>query len=300
MGDAAEETSEWYVKEGQGRPHTSLGIPNTSQSRSSSRLSQPKSQESLWKSSCKYIDPGYGYQRDWRSSRTRVEGGGDSHFGSAVAPVASEDQKQWKSSIRYINPGSGSWSAPEWRSSIKAVNPKKDEVYPQWKPGVRVFKLSECSTEWSMKGGRRHVPAIIHCEPEWRSCRGPGNPPPLMWAPPFRTLKPAPPKNKGVRRKVPNYVRRHPQLQLFQPTLEMAERSNPGNMLMPNAKEIRAKVVSYFKKHPPLHLFSSSFKRTGIDLNSSNKDEPYHSIRRYIPEGHEDHFEKSGCTPRPS
>ncbi|KAI5081989.1 hypothetical protein GOP47_0002305 [Adiantum capillus-veneris] len=299
MGEANEETSEWYVKGGQSRPQTSLGLPKASQSRSSS-TSQPGSPEYLWKSSSRYIDPGYGYYRDWRSSRTRVEGGGDSHFGSAVAPVASEDQNQWRSSIRYINPGSGSCSAAEWRSSVKAVQTKKDEVFPQWKPAVRVFKLSECCTEWHMKGGRRHVPAVVHHEPGWRSCRGPGNPPPLMWAPPFRTLKPSPPKSKGVRRKVPNYGKKHPQLRLFQPTLDMAQRLepglDPGHMLMPNAKEIRAKVAAYFKTHPPLHLFSPSLSRTATD---SSKDEPYHSLRRYISEGHEDHLE-TGCTPRPS
>ncbi|MCO5572305.1 hypothetical protein L7F22_026058 [Adiantum nelumboides] len=295
MSEAIEEISKWHVKGGQSRPQTSPGLLKASQSRSSSRLSSPGSPEYLWKSSSRYIDPGYGYYRDWRSSRTRVEGGGDSHFGSSVAPVASEDPNQWRSSIRYINPGSGSCSAAEWRSSVKAVQPKKEEVYSQWKPAVHVFKLSECCTEWDMKGGRRHVPAVVHHEPAWRSCRGPGNPPPLVWAPPFRNLKPSPPKSKDVRRKVPSYEKIHPQLQLFQPTLDLAQRLSPGNMLMPNAKEIRAKVVAYFKTHPPLHLFSPSLTKTATD---SNKDGPYHSLRRYIPEGHEDHLER-GCTPRP-
>lgn len=298
MGEAIEETNEWYVKEALARPHTSLGIPSTCQSRSSTRLSEPLgSPEVLWKSSSKYIDPGYGYQRDWRSSRARVEGGGDSHFGRAAAPVALEEQEQWRPSIRYINPGSGLWSATGWRPSIKTVEPKCHDACSQWKPAIRVFKLSDCCTEWRMRGCRRHVPPIIHSEPGWRSCRGPGRPPPLKWAPPFRNLKLAPPKNKGLRRKVLGYSRKHPQLQLFPQTLEMAERSNPGNLLTPNAKEIRAKVTAYFKLHPPLHLFSTSLGKIGVgtNLGESNKDDSYHAIRRYIPEGHENHFENPGC-----
>ena len=40
-----------------------------------------------WKSSSKYIDPGYGHERGWRSSRARVEGGGDSHLATVVSPL---------------------------------------------------------------------------------------------------------------------------------------------------------------------------------------------------------------------
>lgn len=221
------------------RPHTSLGFRSNCMNDKGVGLLEPHhsfgSPEPPWRSSSKYIDPGYGYEKNWRSSRARVEGGGDSHFGIDAAPVASEEQNQWKSSIRYINPGSGSWSEAEWRSSVKTVKPQCNDTYPEWRPRVRVFKLSDCRTEWRMSGGRRHVPAIKHSEPLWRSCRAPGNPPPLKWVPPFRNLKLPSPKTKALRKRVSGYFRRHPQLQMFSARLEIDDKiSITGNSLMPH------------------------------------------------------------------
>ncbi|KAH7316293.1 hypothetical protein KP509_21G086900 [Ceratopteris richardii] len=289
-----------YLREAnQSRPHTSLGVPLVAQT-TSSRLSGGRSPDISWKSSSRYIDPGYGFYKEWRPSRSRVEGGGDSHFGSAIAPNPLEDENQWRSSIRYIDPGSGSCSAARWRPSVKSVQIRKDEKSPQWKPGLRVFKLSECCEEWQMRGGRRHVSPIAHCQTGPRLSRGPGNPPPLTWSPPFRNFKLSPPKSKEVRQKVPSYSEKHPQLHLFRPTLDAADKSDSGKFIKPNEKEIRAKVAAYFKAHPPLHLFSSSGRKSATDQGCPSKGEEYRSIRRYIPEGHEDHMERNGCTPRPS
>jgi hypothetical protein len=98
--------------------------------------------------------------------------------------------KEWKSSIRYIDPGRSCATAREWRSSIKTVETYRGHgEQSRWKPAVRVFKLAECRTEWRMTSGRRHVKSITHEEPSWHASRGPGRPPQLKWAPPFRNAK---------------------------------------------------------------------------------------------------------------
>ena len=142
---------------------------------------------------------------------TRVVGGGDLRFTRVGSPLAFvtirwcywfiyvcilfwsllvKQVKQWRSSIRYIDPGSSCTSSREWRPSVKTVQTYKGHGEQlRWKPAVRVFKLADCRTEWRMRGGRRHVTSISHDEPIWRSSRGPGRPPQLKWAPPFRNVK---------------------------------------------------------------------------------------------------------------
>ena len=98
-------------------------------------------------------------------------------------------RQNWRSSIRCIDPGRDSLSSEGWRSSINVNQSKCDRGEDlQWRPGIRVFKLSENCIDRKVKYGRRHLTAVSHDEPFWHTSRGSGKPPPSKWSPPFRNM----------------------------------------------------------------------------------------------------------------